>query len=353
MWRESLHRIRAPRAAKAALAACLASLVVIPLGGVADEYPYYAPLGAVIAVSTTVAGSIRESVQGVAAILVGALLALAVTPIPQLAGLALVVAGGTMIGGGRWFGEMGGWVPLAALFVLIIGQPDPVGYVVAYLGLTGLGAAIGIAVNSTFPPLPLSESHSAIDSMRGSLVRQLSDLAAGLREQDLLTVEEWQEKEHALSPIREKMRFAVAHASEARRANWRARRWRKLAYEQYDRANALEHLAFLVEDIAEQLMGQEIAGRDSVALGPQLRPPTASVLESMASVLDSMDGAAPDPQRLRQLDTDMGELVGAIRRERQQSEDDLFTAGGVVIAVRRALSGLTPDDMADELPSRG
>ena len=36
---------------KAALAAALSWLAVLPLWGVADEYPYYAPLGAVIAVT--------------------------------------------------------------------------------------------------------------------------------------------------------------------------------------------------------------------------------------------------------------------------------------------------------------
>jgi hypothetical protein len=41
------------------VAAAVAWLVVLPFVGVADDYAYYAPLGAVIAVSATVARSWR------------------------------------------------------------------------------------------------------------------------------------------------------------------------------------------------------------------------------------------------------------------------------------------------------
>ncbi len=63
---------------KAAVAAGLAWVLVLPLGGVADAYPYYAPLGAVIAVSSTVAGSLRSSLQAVVSIAIGAAIAVGV-----------------------------------------------------------------------------------------------------------------------------------------------------------------------------------------------------------------------------------------------------------------------------------
>lgn len=99
---------RIPRAVKAAVAAVLAWLAVLPLGGAADEYPYYAPLGAVIAVSATVADSVRDSVQGVAAILLGAALAVcAGAVVPTVPGLAVVVLLGTLVAGWWRLGEMG------------------------------------------------------------------------------------------------------------------------------------------------------------------------------------------------------------------------------------------------------
>ena len=34
---------------------------------------------------------------------------------------------------------MGSWVPVSALFILILGERDPSSYVLAYLGLTTIG----------------------------------------------------------------------------------------------------------------------------------------------------------------------------------------------------------------------
>src|SRR5690606_21273900 len=51
-----------PVAVKVALAAALAWLVVQPLGGAADHYTYYAPLGAVVVVSSRLGQSLRWSV---------------------------------------------------------------------------------------------------------------------------------------------------------------------------------------------------------------------------------------------------------------------------------------------------
>lgn len=123
-------RTRLPRALKAALAATLAWLVVQPLGGPADQYAYYAPLGAVIAISVTVVDSASAAVQGVVAILLGAALAvLAVELVPGTpAGLAAVVLLGTVVAGWWRLGDMGSWVPIAALFVLTIGSSGLVDY---------------------------------------------------------------------------------------------------------------------------------------------------------------------------------------------------------------------------------
>lgn len=343
------------RALKSATAASIAWLVVLPMWGVADEYPYYAPLGAVIAVSSTVAGSVRASIQGVASILLGAALALAALPLVpvEVLGLALVVAVGTWIAGWHLLGQMSGWVPIAALFVLIIGRTDPMSYVVAYLGLTSLGAAIGVGVNTLFPPLPLTGSGHAISHMTRTMMDQLRDLAEGLRQQGPPSADEWSERRHAVALVSEELRHTAAHMSEARRANWRAQRWRGRLDRHYERAVALEQLALLVEDITTILVDQENSARERVALGPELRPPAADVLDSLASVLETVDGHDADIDRLREVDRAVQRLVEKIRHLRTQLDDDLFTAGSVVTSARRAIASLAPDDVGDELPSHG
>lgn len=342
------------RALRTAIAATAAWLLVRPLGGPANQYPYYAPLGAVVAVSTTVAGSIRGSLQGVLALMLGAGLALVVSPVVpwEVVALAIVVGVGSLIAGWPRLGPMASWVPISAMFVLIVGRSDPGRYVTAYLGLTALGAIVGVVANLVFAPLPLSRTGAHVTEVRETLAEQLRDLADGLRRDDLLTREEWEERHHALIPVTRQMSRMVSEASEARRANWRARHWRDTADEQYERARALEQLAFLVEDVTELLATHEIADSPHIALGPQLRPSAADVLQAMADLLGAVDEPLAQPDRLRSVDRALATLVDCIRERRVATGDDLFSAGSVVIAVRRAVASLVPADLADELPSR-
>lgn len=338
---------------KAALAAGLAWLLVQPLWGFADDYPYYAPLGAVIAVTSTVAGSVRESLQGLAAIAVGAVISLAAlrTPLPVAAEIALVVLVGTAVSGWHRFGNKAGWVPITALFVLIIGQGDAVDYAFGYLGLVGLGAAVGIGLNVAFPPLALSAMADSVRRLRALLADQLDDLAEGLLSEEALTPDQWRQRQRALRPTAEEMQRVVGHATEARRANWRAKRWDETAEWRYQQARALQHVAFLIEDLTALVVDQEHAERQRVALGPRLRPHAAHALQEMAEVLRVVDGDEKPDQQLYVADEAVNKLVDELRDERVRSDSDLFAAGTVVAGVRRALASLAPERLRDEIPS--
>jgi uncharacterized membrane protein YgaE (UPF0421/DUF939 family) len=338
---------------KAALAAALSWLAVLPLWGVADEYPYYAPLGAVIAVTSTVAGSVRESVRALAAILTGATLALLVMQVdlPVVADLALVVAVGTALSGWHRYGTKASWIPVSGLFVLIIGRADPVEYAIAYLGLTSLGAVIGIALNIAFPPLALTRMADSVSRLRGVLADQLDELATGLASDDPLTSDEWAARRHAIRPTLEEMQRVVGHATDGRRANWRARRWSQHAEQRYQQARALQQVSFLIEDITALVVDQERAELETVALGPELRPFAARALGAMAEVLRSVEGEAADPGALRSADKAVVALAEAIRTARERSSSDLFAAGTVVTGARRALASLVPEELRGDLPS--
>jgi uncharacterized membrane protein YgaE (UPF0421/DUF939 family) len=343
---------RVTLALKTALAAALSWLLVQPLWGVADEYPYYAPLGAVIAVSGTVAGSVRESLHGLAAILLGAAIALAVRPLPMLevVSLAVVVAIGTIVGGWQRIAGMASWVPLSALYVLIIGRTDPMDYVICYAGLTSLGAAVGIGVNLALPPLPLSPTQQSVTRLRDTLAGQLDDLADGLLHEGPPSAEEWDDRRRSIQPVTSQMREMVEQAGEARRANWRAGRWRERADRQYQQARALEQLAFLVEDVTAVVVDNEQAEQERVALGEGLRPYAAHAMEEMADALRSVDGSSADTERLADVDEALERLVEEIRSRRRRNDDDLFAAGTIVTTLRRALESLVPDDLSEELP---
>jgi len=339
---------RVPLALKSAFAAGLAWLAVLPLGGVADEYPYYAPLGAVVAMGATVVTSVRASVQGVLALILGAGLSIGVglLPLPEVAAIAAVVFLGTVAAGWRHVGDMASWVPISALFILIIGRTDPEGYALAYVALTALGAAIGVLVNAALPPLPLIATGVTQSTLLETLAKQLEDLAEGLLQDPLITSEQWEERQRAIEPQTREMRQMVTEATEARRVNWRARRWRETADRQYTWAQALQRLSFLVEDITGLVVEQEHAGRQEVVLGPTLRPPTARALRAMSRALRSMHGATAEPDALRGADGALQELTVAIRDARVHTDDDLFAAGTIVTAIQRAVAALVENDLA-------
>lgn len=353
IWaRETLARHpRLPRAVKAALAAVMAWLIVQPFGGVADEFPYYAPLGAVIAVASTVADSVRASVRGLLAISFGAALAMTVgAALPGPLALAVVVLAGTLVAGWWRLGEMGGWVPISALFVLIIGHTDPGEYVLGYVGLTGLGALVGIAVNAILPPLPLAPGAREIAVVRESVAAQLEDLADALHHRKPLTDDEWLDRYHDIRPNAGAMARLVARTSDARRVNWRVSRWRQRADEQAAHARALERLSLVVDDLSTLLVDtkHDLAGTSLDGHG--LNESAAQALEAVASALrgdetSSERGVATDAAVRRYVEA-VGERAGG-------ADAGLLTAGAIATALHQVVLSLEPEQAAREASRQG
>ena len=361
-WTGALRRTwaRHPRwglAIKAALAAAIAWAIALGVPGPAGDYPYYAPLGAVIATSTTLAGSAKESLQTVAAISLGATVALLVDWLayPNVLTIAMVVALGVLLAGWPWLGSSSSWVPTAALFTLIIGSEDPGGYVAGYAGLTLLGALVGLAVTALFPPLPLAPAQVELGRLRDLLAEQLDMLAGGLERENPPRATEWQDGMRPIDPVLAQMRAAVELTERARHGNRRARRYRQSAERQYEQARALGSLTFLVEELTQLVIENEVAEHDleHVALGPGLRPPAAAALRRLAAVLRSVDHAVADPATTDSAYAALHELAAAVHRHRVETGHDLFEAGSLVLVVRRSLAAVVPQELAEtEAPGR-
>ncbi|KGH46547.1 hypothetical protein IN07_11790 [Modestobacter caceresii] len=354
-WRAPLQRTwaRHPQlglALRAAIAATIAWALTQFLPGPAQEYPYYAPFGAVIATSTTLAGSARSAAQSVAAIALGAAVALATDalPVPIVARIGIVVSIGVLLAGWHRLGSSGSWVTTSALFVLIIGGGDPVDYVLGYAGLTFFGALIGTAVLAVFPPLPLAPSQTELGRLRDLLAAQLEDLADGLQQEHPPTEDEWRERIHTIDPVLARMRAAVQQIDEARRGNRRARRHQQDAERQYAQARALERLTLMIEDLTQLIAETETADLSHVALGPSLRPSAAEALTGLADVLRSVDGATADPDTTRGAYADLHALEAELRRARRHTDDDLFAASSIALAIRRCLAAVVPEELAEE-----
>lgn len=330
------HR-RLTMAAKAALAAALAWLAVQPIDGVAADYPYFAPLGAVVAVSTTVLSSAREAAQTVVAILLGAGVAIGLDSWagPNALTIAAVVALGTLLGGWRRLGGMGSWVPTAGLFVLVLGNADPEGYVLAYGGLTALGAVIGMVVNLVLPSLPMDAAEASLTRLREILAGQFDELAEALLAERPLSDSEWHERSDLVESVSDETRAAVQSALEARRANWRARRWRAEAHRQYEAAVTLVQLPFIVEDLTAILVHASRSG-ETVPWGAPLRPRIAHALQATADVLRSMDHTGGGVEEVAALDDCLERLVEEVRATRARTGEDLFGVASLITTLRRA-----------------
>ena len=150
-------------AAKCALAAMAAWVLARYAAGQQD--PYFAPLAALLGVSPTVARSLREGLQYVAGFVLGAVLSIPVALVlgPSIAGIAVVVLAGVVIGSWRRLGGQSTQVTFTALFVLLIGGHQPLHYLTPRLIDVGIGVVTGLAVNVVvFPPLQLRPAEYAV-----------------------------------------------------------------------------------------------------------------------------------------------------------------------------------------------
>ncbi|QDB79243.1 hypothetical protein FE251_07560 [Georgenia wutianyii] len=348
-WRERWRRNpRLALAIRAALAAAIAWAAVGLLPGPAADYPYYAPFGAVIATTFTLAGSVRESLQSVLAIVVGGAVGWAVDLLPATgpAAVALVVVPSVVLAGWRLLGSMGSWVPTAALFTLIVGHGEEM-YVGAYAGLTLFGAVIGILVNAVLPPLPLAPAQATIARFRATLAGDVAALAALLDGEELPSLREWDD-EHAVAPReRAAMAAAVTEVGEAARRNPRARRYtasiQALRYE----ARTLDRLSLVVSDLADLLLGG-VGDTDRVeALSGGTRELVRDALGTIAAALEnvtdagteSVEGGPPSSREAHR-------AVEEARRIAPRRDDQLLV-DSVLVSLRRASDSLAQMERTD------
>ena len=325
-------------AVRAAVAAVLAWLIGLPLGGVADDYLYYAPFGAVVAVSTTVMNSVRTSVQTFLAIALGAVVAIGVQllGLPSPLGLGVVVLIGTLISQRRWLGANGSLVPIAGLFVLVLGQGDEETFVLGYLGLTTLGALVGTAVNMAFPPLLLNQTERAQDALRRALVEQLEQLASAVDGGVLPDPADAGAVAGALLGHGRAVEDLAGQALEGPPVNWRMRRSRLRADHLRDQGTALVSLALLVGDLAHTLRRREGPdNEEETFVRLNLHVQTAEALRATALTLSA---EADDPKEaLATARLQIDELAEAVRRAREAEGTDLFASGALVLGLRSAL----------------
>ncbi|MGZ4475539.1 MAG: hypothetical protein ACXVWW_07510 [Nocardioides sp.] len=332
-------------ALKTAIAAAVAWAVVQPLGGFVADYPYYAPLGVVVATSTSIVASVRTAAQAVAAIFTGAALAVVVEvlPVPGAVAIGIGIGIGMVVAAAPPFGSMGSWVPLATLFVLIIGGDHPWRYAAAYGGLTALGAGLGIAVNLALPQLPLRPAELAQHRLRGRLADQLERLADGLRREDVLSPEDWEALRLALIPEERRVEELVQAATESRQANWLAPRWAEAADRREEQARALQRLTGCVDHIIALVGDTDSPVHADDEIAGVMRARLATAMLAVAHMLRTVRGdlnAPRDPAAVASVveaDLAVTDLAGEAGRVATVAGGRYLPAAAVAVALRQAV----------------
>ncbi|WP_144760572.1 FUSC family protein [Curtobacterium sp. 9128] len=346
VWRWSRTSGTQPRllhAAKAAFAACLAWFVAQHVPGVASEYPYYAPLGAVVAMQTTVFAGLRSGIQTLVGIGLGIVIAGFTMWIgdPGFIAIALAVGIGVLVGGFRILGEGSSWVSTAALFVLLVGGAHAEGYSLGYLVQMAVGVVIGLLVNFLiFPPLRFWDAEHRIDAVNGVLADHIDGLAEVLEtgERDERAWDQQQDRlDRAIADVRS--RVSIAH--ESRKLNPRGALRGSRARLQQDgaRFRALERVAWYTTDLTELVAR---TGPVSAGLGrpdPAFAGPLAKALRDLACMIRGECPASAGDEAI-------AEVERALDASRENPSDVAVTSAalvalrGIVESERRATESL-------------
>lgn len=343
--RRLLRNPRTDVAVKAAVAATASWVLARNLPGEVATYSYYAPLGAVATAYPAVSRSASEGVRTVVAIALGAALGIATDQLvgPELVAITIVVGVGVVLAGLPWLGEGRSYVPIAAMFTLLLGQGEEVGYGASYAGLFLLGATCTITLNALLPSLPVESADRAVARLRRACADHLEALAEALGRGDDETVE--LPDRGALHEVLHRARSAVDQMEEAARANRRARRRPGAVARRVAEFRALERVVLLVDDV-EGMSEDAPWGTTADAVPGALRRPMAAALRELAGATREVAMSDDEPGRRVAADRSVAELAAALRVFEGEGGSDAvaLVVGTVVTALRRSLSALTPAD---------
>lgn len=300
--RDAVHPARLLLVAKTTLAVGLAWMIAPHMPGVTDEYPYYAPLGALVSMYPTLMGSLRSGLQTLIGLATGIGLAFLVvmTVGPNWWSIPVIVGLGVLVSGTGWFGAGREYVPMAALFVLIVGGQKADDYSLGYLMQMGVGVVIGFVVNVAIAPAPLTLAAAArVDEFRGQLSDHLHDIGAAVSESWPPEHQQWADDAASLADTTAALRSALAEADDSRRGNPRARGRRAETRHIHEELARLDRIAHLIRDISDEIADTIWDRPGALDLDPALPEPLSVACHSVAEVIAQQDPVDAADHRAR------------------------------------------------------
>jgi hypothetical protein len=342
------------RTAKTTLAAVISWELALRLPG--SQPPVLAPLTALLVTQLTLVKTITGSLQRVASVTAGVLLALLVADVLGLHwwSVGLVIFVSLAIGQVLKLGPHRIEVPVSALLVMTLGGTT--GVARTRVLETLIGAVVGVVVNAVLaPPVYVRPAGEAIYELAGDMARVLEGVAADLREgwsgedayERLL---EARELDGEISEARE----AVGRAEDSLRLNPRRRLVGDPSDELQDAITTLEHSAILVRGLCRSLTGLDTltGGRGPdpelrVAIGGMLGEVAEAVRIFGQHVMDSVPGPpanrAPLQRALARARAGRADLAKAMAAGPREEPGTWQVYGHLLANVDRLLSELDPE----------
>lgn len=333
-------------AAKAALAAGLAFFVAPFMPGTAAEYPYYAPLGALVSMYHNVAGSVRQGLQTLVGLAMGIGLAFLLVNVtdPSPLTVAIFMGIGVLLAGLPRLGSGRDWIPTAALLVLLVGGSNPDDFSFGYLIQMGVGVAVGIAVNFLiFPPLRFNAAAASLNELRLALGTQLTDMGSALKEKWPPEHEEWSRRSDELAKAARSVRLLVQEADASRRANPRRRLHPRDVDLDYRNLRELERVTFHIQDMTEVL--SDVIWQDEVpyTVPFQHSEPLADAMAATGHLLSSFHSDDPESQHARFATAEKAVAACmAVTAERDPDQRAVTASDSILLSLHRILRTVRP-----------
>jgi Aromatic acid exporter family member 1 len=287
------------RTAKTTLAAVISWELALRLPG--SQPPVLAPLTALLVTQLTLVKTITGSLQRVASVTAGVLLALAVADVLGLHwwSVGLVIFVSLALGQVLKLGSHRIEVPISALLVLTLG--GTLGIARTRVLETLIGAGVGVIVNAVLvPPVYIRPAGEAIYELAEDMARVLegtaADLAEGWSGEDAYErLLEARELDGEVGEARE----AIGRAEDSLRLNPRRRLVGDPSEELREGMTTLEHSVILVRGLCRSLVDL-----DTVTGGrgpdPELRAAIARLLGELAEAVRNfgqhLTASVPGPQ---------------------------------------------------------
>jgi uncharacterized membrane protein YgaE (UPF0421/DUF939 family) len=273
------------RTAKTTLAAVISWELALRLPG--SQPPVLAPLTALLVTQVTLVQTITGSLQRVASVTAGVLVALGVADLLGLHwwSIGLVIFVSLALGQVLKLGSHRIEVPISALLVLTLGGTP--GIARTRVLETLIGAGVGVVVNAVLvPPVYVRPAGEAIYELADAMARVLegaaADLAEGWSGEDAYErLQEARELDREVGETRE----AVRQAEDSLRLNPRRRLVGDPSEELREAMSTLEHSVILIRGLCRSLVD-----------------------------LDTVTGGrGPDPELRAAIGRLLGEVAGAVR----------------------------------------